>query len=57
MRSTYQLFVAITISFDQSRYDVYENDTSVQPVLKLSNPSVFDINVQVRSTSMTATGM
>lgn len=55
--NSYQPFVAITIGFDQSMYGVYENNASVQPVLKLSNPSAFDINVQVRSTSNTATGM
>ena len=48
--------IAITVSFSQSTYSVNEGDGVVQPVLVLSNPSLTDITVQVRSNDNTATG-
>lgn len=40
-------FIDATIAFDQSTYNVDENDKFVQPVLILSNPSSIDITVQI----------
>ena len=48
--------VAINVTFDQSTYNINEDDGPVQPVLVLSNPSSTDITVQVRSRDITATG-
>ena len=50
------LYVATTVSFNQSTYSVNEDDGPAQPVLVLSNPSSTDITVQVRSNDITATG-
>ena len=47
--------VDITITFNQSMYNVNEDDGPAQPVLVLSNPSSTDITVQVRDTENTAT--
>ena len=48
--------VDATISFEQSTYSIVEDGGPVQPVLVLSNPSSFDITVEVTDTSITATG-
>ena len=42
--------------FDQSEYSVIEGAGPVQPVLIISNPSAFDITVQVTSTDISASG-
>ena len=49
-------FVAVTIFFDQSVYTIDEAVGPLQPVLVLSNPSSFNIAIQVVDTSTTATG-
>ena len=48
--------VVISVSFNQSTYNVDENAGPAQPVLVLSNPSSTDITVQVFSANGTATG-
>ena len=48
--------IVTTISFEQPTYTVYEADGKVEPVLVLSNPSSFDITVQVFSTDGSAFG-
>ena len=50
------LWIAATISFNQSAYSANEDDGVVQPVLVLSNPSSIKITVQVRDDSNNATG-
>ena len=52
----HDIIVAITVSFNQSTYDVHEDDGPAQPVLVLGNPSSTDIILQVRSNNITATG-
>ena len=47
--------ITITITFNQSTYNVNEDDGPAQPVLVLSNPSSTNITVQVRDTQNTAT--
>ena len=49
-------FADSTISFNESTYNVSEDNGPAQPVLVLSNPSSTDITVQVRSNNITATG-
>ena len=49
-------FTVITVNFDQTVYNVDEDDGSAQPVLVLSNPSSTDITVVVFSTDGSATG-
>ena len=58
LQYTYLIFYSIdaTVSFNRSAYSIVEDDGPVQPVLVLSNPSSFDITVQVTDTSITATG-
>ena len=48
--------IAPTINFNQSTYNVDEDDGPAQPVLVLSNPSSTDINISVFSTDGSATG-
>ena len=48
--------VDATVSFNQSAYSINEGHGPVQPVLVLSNPSSFDIAVQVTDTNNTAKG-
>ena len=48
-------YLAITVSFSQTTYNVDEDGGPAQPVLVLSNPSSTDITVQVRDTQNTAT--
>ena len=48
--------LAATVSFEQLAYIADEDDEKVEPVLALSNPSSFDITVQVFSTNGSATG-
>ena len=50
------IFVAITITFEQSAYSVYEELITVRPVLTFSNPSATDITVQVISSDVTTSG-
>ena len=50
------MYVDVSISFNQSIYNVIENEGPAQPALVLSNPSSTDITVQVRSSDITATG-
>ncbi|XP_065900323.1 adhesion G-protein coupled receptor V1-like [Dysidea avara] len=47
---------APTVKFNQSTYNVDEDDGPVQPVLLLSNPSSTDITISVFSTDGSATG-
>ena len=49
-------FTVITVNFDQTVYNVDEDDGSAQPVLVLSNPSSTDITVVVFNTDGSATG-
>ena len=44
------------MKFNQSTYNVDEDDGPVQPVLLLSNPSSTDITISVFSTDGSATG-
>ena len=44
------------MNFDQSTYIVDEDNGPVQPILVLSNPSTFLINVQVNSSDGSAFG-
>ena len=48
----YQL--EVTVSFEQSTYTFNENDGLVVPVLVLSNPSSFEVNIRVRDASRSA---
>ena len=50
------IFVAITVSFKQSAYSVYEELITVHPVLTFSNPSATDITVQVINTDVSTSG-
>ena len=45
-----------TVTFNQSSYNVDEDDGPAQPVLVLSNPSSTDITISVFSTDGSATG-
>ena len=56
MLFTYLFCIDINIEFNQSTYNVNEDDGPAQPVLVLSNPSSTDITLQVRSNDITATG-
>lgn len=49
-------YIDATISFEHEIYSIDENDGLVQPVLVLSNPSSFVINVQVRNNDKIAIG-
>ena len=42
--------------FDQSEYNIIEGSRSAQPVLIISNPSSYNITVQVTSTDISANG-
>ena len=48
--------IAATVMFNQSTYNISENIGLAQPTLILSNPSSYDITVQVSSTDGSATG-
>ena len=48
--------LAPTLKFNQSAYNVDEDDGPAQPVLVLSNPSSTDITISVFSTDGSATG-
>ena len=52
----YAFNIAPTVNFNQSTYNVDEDDGPAQPVLVLSNPSSTDIIVSVFSTDGSATG-
>ena len=49
-------FVAITLEFSLSTYNVYEDDGSIQVLLVLSNPSSFEIIADVFSAGDSAIG-
>jgi len=49
-------YVAIILNFNQSSYNINEDDGVVQPELILSNPSSTEFTVQVISNSITAVG-
>jgi len=40
-------FVVVIINFNQSTYTVAEDNGPAQPMLTLSNPSIFDITIQI----------
>jgi len=48
--------VAPTVNFNQSTYNVDEDDGPAQPVLVLSDPSSTDITINVFNTDGSATG-
>ena len=50
------MFLAITVMFSKTTYNVDEDDGPLQPGLVLSNPSSTDITVQVTSGGGLATG-
>ena len=49
------LLVDIILRFNQTVYSVNEDDGKVQPVLVLSNPSSYDVIIQVNDDEITAT--
>ena len=49
--------LVVVINFSQSTYSVNENDVSVQPELILSNPSVFDIILEIMDISIDLIGI
>ena len=49
--------LVVVINFNQSTYSVNESDVSVQPELILSNPSVFDIILEIMDISIGLTGI
>ena len=51
-----RMCIAPQLSFNQSTYNVDEDDGPTQPVLVLSNPSSTDITISVFSTDGSATG-
>ena len=51
-----QFTIAPTTNFNQSTYNVNEDDGPAQPVLVLSNPSSTDITISVFSTDGSAIG-
>jgi len=48
--------IAVVVNFEQSTYNIDEDDGPAQPVLVLSNPSSTDIIVEVLNTDESATG-
>jgi len=50
------MLVDITVMFEKSTYRIDEDKGPLYPVLVFSNPSSFDITVQVRSMGGNATG-
>ena len=50
------MLLDITVTFNQSTYNVSEGARTVQPVLVLSNPLSTDITVVVYNTNGTAFG-
>ena len=50
------LYVAATVNFTQSVYNVNEGSGVVQVTLVLSNPSSVDITVEALNTDESATG-
>ena len=55
--NTYIFSLVVVINFNQSTYIVNENDASAQPELILSNPSVFDITLQIRDINIGLSGI
>ena len=49
--------LVVVINFNQSTYIVNENDGLAQPELILSNPSVFDITLQIRDINIGLSGI
>ena len=52
----FTLFLAITVTFNQTTYSVDEDNGPAQPELVLSNPSSTAITVEVTSGGGSATG-
>ena len=50
------MYIAVSVSFNQSTYMINENDGLVQPVLVLNNSVATDITLQVITNDITATG-
>ena len=50
------MYIAATISFNQSQYSIVEENGSLELSLLLSNPSSYAITIQVESISGSATG-
>ena len=50
------IFVATTVSFDNSTYSIDEYNGAIHPVLILSNPVSTDVTVKVLSTDGSADG-
>ena len=50
------LFSVITIKFNQSTYNIYEDNGPVKPVLILSNISLIEFTVEVLTASGSANG-
>jgi len=48
--------IVVTCIFDQSLYDVDEDDGQVQPIIVCDNPSSTDITFEVTNTDGSATG-
>ena len=55
--NTYIFSLVVVINFNQSTYIVNENDGLAQPELILSNPSVFDITLQIRDINIGLSGI
>ena len=49
--------LVVVINFNQSTYSVNESDVSVQAELILSNPSVFDIILEIMDIGIGLTGI
>ena len=49
--------VAITVTFNQTSYSFNEGTRKAQPVITFSNPSSFDIVINVTTNDITATGV
>ena len=50
------IIVDVTVSFKNPRYNVYENNGTLQLVLALSNPSSTDITIKVVNYDNTTMG-
>jgi len=48
--------LAITVDFNKSTYNIYEDSKVVLPTLIFSNPSSTDMTVQVHTMNITAVG-
>ena len=53
----FMLLIAVAVvQFNQSIYNISENDESIQPILILSSPLSRDITIQVKTNDSNATG-